>query len=76
MYQCCFYPIQPKSIEALCSNITKLSTPRLQEEVNNVVTKFTHALSLFSKCHNGYNSSVYMGDEDIKQLGKNDIYTL
>ena len=32
---------------------------------------FSSAFELFGHCHRGYNSSKYMTDEDIDQLGKN-----
>ena len=64
-------PMQPKSIEILCNNIKKLSNSAIQQSVDDVVTKFTTVLKFFSKCHHGYNSSKFMDDEEIKQLGKN-----
>ena len=67
--------IQPKSIETLCNNITRLNQhSALQQHVQNVVSKFNEVLTLYSKCHNGYNSSTYMDDTDIKGLGKHNIH--
>ena len=62
--------MQPKSIETVCNNIKKLSNSALQQPIENVTTQFTTVLTLFSKCHHGYNSSKFMSDEDIKQLGR------
>ena len=67
-------PMQPKSIETLCENIKKLSNSAVQQPVDDVITQFTTVLSLFSKCHHGYNSSTFMKDEDIKQLGRNNVH--
>lgn len=65
---------QPKSIETLCNNIKKLSNSAVQQSVDDVIAQFTTVLHLFSKCHHGYNSSHFMNDEDIKELGKNNMY--
>ena len=62
--------MQPKSIETVCNNIKKLSNSALQQPIESVTTQFTTVLTLFSKCHHGYNSSKFMSDEDIKQLGR------
>ena len=43
----------------------------VQAEANKMVETFAKAFELFSQCHNGYNSSYYMTDQDIDQLGKN-----
>ena len=64
--------MQPKSIDTIASNIGKISTTASQPHVTNVTTKFTTVLNLFGTCYRGYNSSTYMDDEDIKQLGKHD----
>ena len=51
-------------------NIIKVADAVLKPHSEETVAKFTRVLSLFSKCHHGYNS-VYMNDEKIKQLGMN-----
>ena len=43
----------------------------VQAEANKMADTFAKAFELFSQCHNGYNSSHYMTDQDIDQLGKN-----
>ena len=61
---------QSKNIETLCANIKDVAQdPDLKPYAEEVVMKFTRVLNLFSKCHNGYNSSNYKNTEDIKQLG-------
>ena len=67
-----FHLMQPKSIDTIASNIRKISTTALQPSVTDITTKFTTVFNLFGTCHRGYNSSTYMGDDDIKQLGKHD----
>ena len=43
--------------------------------VSEVAARFTKALSLFGKCHNGYNSGI-LADEAIDQLGKTETHTM
>ena len=43
--------------------------PSMLLEVTAVATRFRIALTLFGKCHNGYNSGV-ITDAAIDQLGK------
>ena len=62
--------MQLKSIETLSNNIKRKSNSVIQQYVEELVTKFTTVLTLFFKCHHGYNSSKYMSDEEIEQLGK------
>jgi hypothetical protein len=64
---------QSKSIELLCENIVKVADAVLKPHAEVTFAKFTRVLSLFSKCHHRYNSSVYMNDEKIKQLGMNSL---
>ena len=64
--------MQPKSIDTIINNIRKISTTATQPHVTDVTNKFTTVLNLFGTCHRGYNSSTYMNDEGIKQLGKHD----
>ena len=62
---------QPESIDVLCGNIIRAAQdhPSLQESAESVGEKFTALLRHFAKCHNGYNSSSFMNDEKIKELG-------
>ena len=55
-------------------NIIKVADAVLKPHAEETVAKFTRVLSLFSKCHHGYNSSVYMNDEKVKQLGMNSLF--
>ena len=65
-----FTSMQLQCIETL-GNITKRkSNSVVQQYFEELVTKFTTVLMLFSKCHHGYNFTKYMSDEEIKQLGK------
>ena len=41
----------------------------LQAHAEAVDRKFTTLLQGFTKCHNGYNSALYMDDGKIKELG-------
>ena len=52
-------------------NILKVADPVLKPHAEETVAKFTRVLNLFSKCHHGYNSSIYMNAEKIEQLGMN-----
>ena len=62
-------PMQPKSIET--NNIKKLSNTAILQPVDDVVTNFTMVIKMFSNCHHGYNTSKFMDEGEIKQLGKN-----
>lgn len=62
---------QPHSIKVLCSNVSKAAQNHhgLQTRADEVDRKFTILLSLFAKCHNGYNSSTYQDNNEIEELG-------
>ena len=69
--------IQPKSIETLCTNITRLNQhSALQQHVQDVISKFNEVFTLYSKCHSGYNCSTYVDDTGIKELGKHNMHII
>ena len=43
----------------------------VQPDAAKVTETFRKAFLLFGQCHRGYNSSHYMSDAEIDELGKN-----
>ena len=69
---------QPKKMEILCHSVVKVAENNgghLVEQAKQVAELFTKSFSLFSVCHNTYNSK-YATDIDIAQLGELPICTL
>ena len=52
-----------------------MNHPSVQVEADELAENLSKAFTLFSHCHNGYNSSQYMNDIDINKLGKIDRIT-
>ena len=65
--------LQPASISILCENISWVASSyeAVQPDAAKVTETFSKAFLLFGQCHRGYNSSHYMSDADIDELGKN-----
>ncbi len=63
---------ESKSIVTLFGNLKNVTPvpPSLMAAVDELVETFSKAFTLFSHCHNGYNSAAYMNDTDIDKLGK------
>ena len=68
------WPLQDQSITTLTSNLVAVSEKypqysTLQQSTKAVVETFSVLMKNFGKCHRGYNSSKYMDDSEIDQLG-------
>ena len=57
----------------LANNIRQAGThlgPLAEAEADELANKYSEAFTLFSLCHNGYNSSRRLTDSDLKKIGK------
>ena len=64
---------QPRNIHTLCSAPVALASqecPQLVSQAETVCDRFERALTLFSRCHNLYNSSKHLTSTDADSLGK------
>ena len=64
---------QELNIAVLCLAVTNVADqrcPALLEKARETATKFKSALTLFSKCHQGYSGQSHLSDDDITNLGK------
>lgn len=56
----------------MCQSLTETaaSLPSLQMKAQAISTKFFDAFTLFSHCHEIYDSSTFLTNDDIHNLGK------
>ena len=73
--------LQPKNIDTLCKAVVNTAEkyepdlPTTQQHTlitaaQAISRKFTRTFTLFAGCHNTYNSSEPLHDEDVQTLGK------
>ena len=65
--------MQPQNISTLCKAVVETAQkvcPRLLDESEKISRVFGQALSLFSVCHNVYDSSRYLSDSEINSLSE------
>ena len=73
MYMYMYILKQAVNVDALCATIpevVKERCPDMEDQAESVMSKFGRALLLFSKCHNGINSSHYFKDSELSALRK------
>ena len=65
--------LQDKNINTLCKSLEHTAErlyPALTERATTVGNTFIKAFQLFAVCHNTYNGSVLLKDEEMLKLGK------
>ena len=63
--------MQERSVEVLCSAIVRVAEERCTDmlpEAQKVYDTYSPVLTLFGKCHRGYNSGA-MDESSINELG-------